>query len=186
MFSRSAVVIFFMTIAEFFTARAVAGRIGWGWTLLLVAIGSLLGIAVLRHQIPALFRSLDPRFAPPSSAAAVDVPTRVLAIVGGAALLLPGLVSSVIGLALISPAAQLLRPLIDRRVERWKTEQIRTFTAGGGGFGGGFMSGTGFSFGGFKADSVVDVDLIDLDNKPDDGTTRSSGRAAPHSRPELD
>ncbi|MFZ0324959.1 MAG: FxsA family protein [Actinomycetes bacterium] len=92
-------------VTEVYVATLVAAQIGWGSTLLLILMLSLLGLWVMRSTVRrtrTAMAGMDPRQVPPvgSGARAADASLRFL---GGLLLFIPGLVSDAVGLMLLVP-----------------------------------------------------------------------------------
>ncbi|MDN5759262.1 MAG: FxsA family protein [Tomitella sp.] len=104
---------------------SVAAAIGFGWAFLLVLLGSALGVIAFGAQARRLFESLSGRpgtrgsgrGSPRDSARGVGnaLADGSLSMTGVAFLLVPGLVTSILGLLLLfPPTRKVLRPLVVR------------------------------------------------------------------------
>ncbi|TSE01623.1 FxsA family protein [Skermania sp. ID1734] len=102
-------------VVEAVALFAVAHAVGWGWAVLAVLAGSLLGSALVksqwRHVMEAMRGTLNGQRRPKSSTLADG------ALVAGGAVLMfvPGIVTSVAGLLLLLPPTRaLVRPVVAR------------------------------------------------------------------------
>lgn len=107
-----------LTLAEIGVFIGLASLIGYGWTLLAVALMSLLGLVLLRREGLRAWRG----FREAAAAGGPPGPRVTDGLVGLAGALLlasPGLVSGVIGAALLTPPVRgLARRQVQRRAER--------------------------------------------------------------------
>lgn len=107
-----------LPIVELWAIVAVAGWIGFGWTLLALVGLSMLGVVLIRSQGIAVWRRAN------AELAAGRMPTRSLVdgamvLLGGCLLIIPGFVTAAVGLLLLLPPTRaLLRPLVLRWMER--------------------------------------------------------------------
>jgi UPF0716 protein FxsA len=82
-----------------------AAWLGAGWTLLVLILGGVAGIAVLRRERFALFSQLRNGIAIPEPLLA-GLPDRLLRVVAGLLLIIPGLVSDFLALCLLVPGSR--------------------------------------------------------------------------------
>lgn len=111
-----------MPLVEIGVLIAVGAEIGVLWTLALVVLASVVGIAVIRRQSMATFRTAR------AEAQAGRVPDRALVhgamiVAAGFLLILPGFVTDAIGLLLLLPP---VRDLL------WQRLKSRVVVVGGG------------------------------------------------------
>jgi UPF0716 protein FxsA len=124
MFALIAIFIF-VPIAELYVILKVGDAIGWQWTLLILAVDSILGTLLMRSQGRAVWQRFQ------SAVQAGRVPHRevidgALVIFGGAFLITPGFLTDIIGiLLLLPPTRAVIRRLLIRRGGR-----LLGFTAG--------------------------------------------------------
>jgi UPF0716 protein FxsA len=96
-------------IAELFVAIEVAEAIGIWWTLLLLVIGFPLGAWALRSQGTAAWRRLSVAVSEGRSPGR-EVLNGALVVIGAVLLMIPGLITDVLGiLALLPPTRALFR-----------------------------------------------------------------------------
>lgn len=99
-------------LVELVAAIVIAQQIGGGWTLVLLVGVSVAGAVLLRRSGLSVWRRAN------AEVAAGRPPTRqlldgVLVLVGGVALIVPGIVSGAFGaLLMLPPVRALLRPLM--------------------------------------------------------------------------
>ena len=93
--------------AEIVVLFLIAAQIGWGWTLLLALVTSMLGAWVLRREGPRSWRAFrsDLREGRPPGASVTD---GLLVLVGGGLMVLPGFIGDVIGALLVAPPSRRL------------------------------------------------------------------------------
>jgi UPF0716 protein FxsA len=97
-------VLLLLPVAEIAVAIQVGLRIGAGWTVLLLLLGSAVGVLVLRRVGMASVRRLATRAnTVPGSTAARPPAQTALIVLAGTLLLIPGFVTDVAGLALLLP-----------------------------------------------------------------------------------
>lgn len=155
MLSRPAVVTFIVIVAEVFTAKWMLDTLGLGWTALALIACSVLGVVVLRRHISGLARAARTV----TATTTVEVSREALGVLGGLLLLVPGFLTSAVGLALLFGP---LRTLLAHRFRTTSTRWVQTVTTGPVFFG----RGPGGPFGpsGPRADhTIIDVDIIDTD-----------------------
>jgi UPF0716 protein FxsA len=113
-----------LVVAEIVTFLIVGNVIGFGWTLLAVALASLLGVVLLRREGLRAWRG----FQEAATAGAPPGPRVTDGLVGlGGALLLaaPGLVSGVAGAVLLLPPVRAVaRGRVQARAERRMTSAV--------------------------------------------------------------
>ena len=114
-------------LAELYLILKVGDVIGWWQTILLLALDSVLGSALLRTQGRAVWRRFN------ETMAAGRVPHKelqhgVAVIFGGAFLITPGFLTDVIGLLLLLPPT---RAVILRLVTRTLTRRMSARVAAG-------------------------------------------------------
>jgi UPF0716 protein FxsA len=105
-------------LAELYVILKVGDAIGAVWTILLLAVDSLIGSLLLRAQGRSVWRRFN------ETMAAGRMPHRevldgVLVIFGGAFLITPGFLTDLVGLALLVPPTRaVVRRLLARRLGR--------------------------------------------------------------------
>lgn len=106
-------------VVEIAALVAVASAIGVMWTVLLILVGSIVGLVLVRSQgkrVMAEFRAASRGERSPG----VAVADGALFTIGSIALFAPGLVTSVIGILLLLPFTRwALRPLVVVGAARW-------------------------------------------------------------------
>lgn len=116
-------------LAELYLILKVGDVIGWWQTILLLALDSVLGSALLRSQGRAVWRRFN------ETMAAGRVPHKELqhgiaVIFGGALLITPGFLTDILGLLLLLPPTRVaILRLVMRRIA--KRAQARVVTGGG-------------------------------------------------------
>lgn len=150
-----------LPVAEIWVLIALAGQIGW-WTLLVLLAGALLGGWLIRREGARAWRKLE------SAARSGAEPGRplldgALVLIGGVALIIPGLITDVIGLLLLLPftrpvARAALGAYLNRRFGRLR-DQVDTFRARGAGM---VIEG-----------EVVEGEVVDPPDDPDPGQRRT-------------
>jgi len=115
-----------LAVAEIAVFVAVAHAIGAGWTVLLVAAASVLGLILLRREGIRgwrAFRAAAEAGRPPGR----QVSNSLVGLFGALLLAIPGLISSVAGLLLVLPP---VRGLARHGVERATERQVSAAVAG--------------------------------------------------------
>ena len=115
-----------LAVAEIAVFVAAVHAIGAGWTLLLLAATSVLGLALLRREGVRgwrSFRAAAQAGRPPGR----QVSNSLVGLFGALLLAVPGLISSVAGLLLVLPP---VRGLARRGVERATERQVSAAVAG--------------------------------------------------------
>ncbi len=116
-------------LAELYLILKVGDVIGWWQTILLLALDSVLGSALLRTQGRAVWRRFN------ETMAAGRVPHKELqhgiaVIFGGALLITPGFLTDILGLLLLLPPTRLvILRLVMRRIA--KRAQAQAISGGG-------------------------------------------------------
>lgn len=115
-------------VAEWFAASWLATIIGWPGVMLVVALGIILGIAVMRRAGFNAARSLRPTTVdgvtvmpgqPDAEKVGREVGDAGLVFLAGAMIALPGLITSTLGLLLlVPPVRRLVRRSVSRSVRR--------------------------------------------------------------------
>ncbi len=177
MFSRSAVAIFSVIVAEFFAAAWVVGQIGLGLTLLVFLGLGFLGVAVARWQSSGLLVSTIQSATNPSVETTTAVAGRALGLVAGLLISFPGFITSALGLVLLlAPVRKTVEPLLAARATSWSVPFInRSGPRPGQWPGRRGPSGDG---------TIIDVDLVDRDHpgRQDSADVADQSRSA---RPEI-
>ncbi len=151
MFSRPAVAVFGLVVAELFVLTRVSSAYGLGVVLLVLLGLSALGVAVLRRGGAGFLAASVATAASGDREATDAIADRAMVALAGLLLLLPGLVTGLLGLVLLVPVVRgALRPMLAHRVQGWVPTTVR--------FG---------SFGPRMRGDVVDVDIVDVDPSPD-------------------
>ena len=101
-------------VVEIVALVALVSWIGFGWTLLVLLAGSVLGLWLARREGLRAMRAMS-EAARDRRVAHVEVTDGVLIAMGGLLLLVPGLVTDVAGLLLLLPPT---RSLVRRRMVR--------------------------------------------------------------------
>jgi UPF0716 protein FxsA len=115
-----------LSIAEIVVFLSVAHAIGAGWTLLLLTISTLAGVALLRREGIRgwrAFRAAADEGRPPGA----QVTSSLVGLGGALLLAVPGLLSSVAGLILLLPPG---RTLARRQLERYTERRVGAAMAG--------------------------------------------------------
>ena len=115
-------------LAELYVILKVGDVIGWWQTILLLALDSVLGSALLRSQGRAVWRRFN------ETMAAGRVPHKELqhgiaVIVGGALLITPGFLTDILGLLLLLPPTRIV---ILRLVMRGISRRAQAHVVSGG------------------------------------------------------
>ena len=120
MFGPVGVLLLSYVVAEIVVMVVVAEMIGAVATLLLLAASSLLGVLFVRHQAARMMsNSVDPMVSVRHVDAAplLDGVARLFA---GVLMIIPGFVSTILGLALLlPPVRRLIRPVVFVRATGW-------------------------------------------------------------------
>jgi len=115
-----------LAVAEFAVFIAVAHAIGAGWTVLLLAATSVLGLVLLRREGVRGWRGFQAAAEagrPPGE----QVSNSLVGLLGAVLLAVPGLISAVVGLLLMLPP---VRGLARRGVRRATESQVSSAVAG--------------------------------------------------------
>ena len=117
-------------VVEIVAVVALASWIGFGWTLVVLLAGAVLGIWLARREGLRVARALA-EAARDRRVAHVETTDGMLVAAGGLLLLVPGLVTDVAGLLLLLPPSRaLVRRRLVRAAERGapglRTARIRT------------------------------------------------------------
>ncbi len=115
---RSRLLVFGYPLVEVATVYVVAQFIGWGWTLLLLAIGIPVGFAVMRNAGDAAMRAMT---AAAGTGQPVDSSRFALSFVGGVLIAIPGFWTDLVGLLLVVPLTQ---RLFRQRLRTWFAERL--------------------------------------------------------------
>ena len=116
-----------LAVAEIAVFAAVANSVGAGWAVLLAAVSSIAGLALLRREGIRgwrAFRAAAQAGRPPGA----QVSNSLIGLLGALLLALPGFVSAVAGLLLIIPPG---RYLARRGIERAAERRLTAAVAGG-------------------------------------------------------
>jgi len=161
MFSRVAIVSFVVAVAEYVVFQRASAEIGVGNTVFVVAGSMMVGFASLRAQFARLAAELAQRFNAlggldqPNPAPKADTGKAARAtvgVVGCGLLIVPGLLTSAVGLAFLIPAIQsLVAPLLP------PIRLLQSSTA---------IFGSGISRRPRRAeDGIVDVDVVSTEGR---------------------
>lgn len=115
-----------LAVAEIAVFIVVVHAIGAGWSLLLLAATSILGLALLRREGIRgwrAFRAAAEAGRPPGE----QVSNSLVGLLGALLLAVPGLISAAIGLLLVTPP---IRGLARRGVRRATERQVSSAVAG--------------------------------------------------------
>ena len=113
MFNRGALVGLALAVAEVVTFVLARQAVGLANVILISAVLLVVGLVVVRRQLPAALASAVAVEAPAVKAPAPD---RALAALGGLLLVLPGFVTGLVGaLLLVPPVRAMLRDPVSRR-----------------------------------------------------------------------
>lgn len=141
-------------VLELVVVALVAQQLGAGWTVLLLVLGSVVGVALLVREVPRSWRGLREAAgfgAPvvvdggvvaggPVGARRPEVGRRLLdgglVLVGALLVLLPGFVSDVLGIVCLLPFTRavprrLLADVLQRRATRWSGARVAGEPVGG-------------------------------------------------------
>lgn len=169
MFSRSAVAIFAVIVAEYFAGSWVVGQIGFGATLLALVGLAFLGVAVARWNSAGLVQTTLESARNPSVDVTSAMAGRTLGLVAGFLIGFPGFCSSLVGLLLVfGPVRRLVEPRLAAKASAITVP---------------FGNRPG-PFGSSSRGTVIDVDVVDVDPEADDqsGDSTDVPRSA---RPEI-
>jgi UPF0716 protein FxsA len=134
-------------LLELVVVALVAQRLGAGWTVLLLLLGSVVGLALLVREVPRSWRGLREAAGfgppvvvdggvvagPPGGARGPQVGQRLLdgglVLVGAVLVLLPGFLSDVLGVVCLLPFTRavprrLLADLVQRRAARYTGARV--------------------------------------------------------------
>lgn len=119
MFSRTALAIFAIAVAEVYLARAAAQQLGAGSVVLAMAGAALLGLAILRRQVPGLLSDGVRHLVEAAPSTQRELSRRGVLAVAGLLVAVPGLLTTAVGVVLLLPpvqalAGEKLRPLVAR------------------------------------------------------------------------
>jgi UPF0716 protein FxsA len=124
-------VLIALPFVELSLLLALGERIGFGPTMLFISMSALLGSAIARRKGVGLLRRLHGELQagrPPAEALVDDA----LVVLGGVLLILPGVLSDLVGLLLVLPPT---RALVRLALGRWFRKRVRvdatTFRPGG-------------------------------------------------------
>jgi UPF0716 protein FxsA len=106
-------------VVEIVALVALGSAIGFGWTLVVLLAGSLLGLWLARREGVRAFRALA-EAVQNRRVAHAEITDGLLVAVGGVLLFLPGLVTDLAGLLLVLPPT---RSLVRRRLVRAAEER---------------------------------------------------------------
>jgi UPF0716 protein FxsA len=126
------VIFVVLPIAEIYVMVLIAGQVGWGPTLVVLASLSLLGVLVLRgtgraaREIARSTQSMSMAEVPRAGTQAADAGFRLLA---GVLLVIPGFLTGLVGLLLLLPPVRALARIAagNRMIRRYPGLQT-TFT----------------------------------------------------------
>ena len=150
MFSRRALVVFGIVVAEVLAFDLVVDRIGWATTVVATLALMVLGVSVGRYFLGALARSgVSPAVADGSDRPVGSVAGAVAGIIAGLLLIVPGFVTGVLGaLLLVPPVRHVVVNRARRRLEPLAASRIQFYD----------LSGRPA-----RRHDVVDVDVINED-----------------------
>jgi UPF0716 protein FxsA len=137
MFARLALLFVTVPLIELALLVWVGGRIGFWPTMALVIITGVVGAMLARRAGVHVLRQIRTEMAAGRMPVAPMV-DGLMVLVGGVVLLTPGLLTDVLGFALLIPGTRrLFRGAVQRRLRRMvETQQIRVVGFGRGDFGG--------------------------------------------------
>lgn len=175
MLSRKALLIVAFVVAEFYVSAQAISAFGFGLVFLASIALSIIGFSFLRSG----WRRAAA--APTSGGSATEIVSAVadgaLRSLGAALLIIPGLISAVIGLALLAPPIRrLVSPLIAKRVEAAAPPQAMA---------GADMFNMWTSGVRRRDPDVVDVDVVDTTSANDGAPDSTQPNPADSARPEL-
>lgn len=116
-----------LPLIELWGLIIVGGAVGAFTTVLWVAFSVLLGAAMVRSAGLIALRQFAEAQAPQAAAAPADILSAAMVLVGGVALIIPGVFTDMFGLLCLWPAA---RPTLARLVLR--RSEVYTFLGGPG------------------------------------------------------
>ena len=96
-----------LPVVEIYLLVQLGQEIGAGWTLLIVLAGCAVGFWLVRHQGHRAWQALRQQIET-GEMPARELTDRALVLVGGLFLIMPGLISDVLALALILPPSRAL------------------------------------------------------------------------------
>ncbi len=114
------VTVMVLILAEIATIVWVAGEIGW-WTLAILGVTTLLGILLLQREWRKAWGSLSESLRSGQMPAGTLADTS-LVLIGGILLLLPGLLTDVLGLLLLLPFT---RPFVRSALAWWASAALK-------------------------------------------------------------
>jgi UPF0716 protein FxsA len=140
-------------VVELAVIVGLSSTIGFGWTVLLLLGAFLLGLALAGSQLKRQLRRLLGRLDPPHGAAADSV----LVALGTVLVVVPGLVTSALGvLLLVPPTRAAARPMVTKLLAG-RTALITVATAGRGRY----AAGRGDYIDGEVIGDYIDGEVID-------------------------
>lgn len=105
-------------VAEIAAVVVLANVVGFMWTVVILLAAFGLGLALLRSQVPRVFREVQLTLAG-RRAAGGTLADSALVTFGASLVLLPGLVTTALGVLLLAPPTRaVLRPLLRGLVNR--------------------------------------------------------------------
>ena len=109
---RGALLVLFvlLPLAEVYVIVQVGQAVGVGWTILLLALGVVLGAWLIRHQGARAWRALREAVAS-GRTPAVELADGALVLIGGTLLMVPGFITDALGALVLLPFT---RPLFGR------------------------------------------------------------------------
>ncbi len=110
-----------LPVVEVFLLIQLAQLIGLGWTFLVVLLGMVLGVVLVQREGRRAWAELSKQVRS-GREVSDEIASGGLALVGGAALVVPGLVTDVVGLLLLLPPT---RRLAVRALRRWAEARVR-------------------------------------------------------------
>ena len=113
-------------LAEFFVFVAVAHAIGAGWAILLLAVSTLAGIALLRREGIKGWRAFQ-QAAQENRPPGAEVANSLTGLGGALLLTMPGFITAVAGLLLLLPPG---RGLARRGIERFAERSLGSAATG--------------------------------------------------------
>ncbi|MVA75842.1 FxsA family protein [Auraticoccus sp. F435] len=110
-----------LPVVEIWLLVQLAGWIGAGWTLLVVLLGIVLGVVLARREGRRAWASLTTALRT-GGQVSDEIAHGGLVLLGGMALILPGLLTDVVGALLLLPPT---RRLAVRGLHRWAQARVR-------------------------------------------------------------
>lgn len=181
MFSRAALAVFALVVAEYFVFGFAAQLVGGSLVIWISLAAALFGVFVIRRSFATVVTAgVEPlqnaqTGLAPGSGAGAKAADGALRIVGGFLLFVPGLLTGAVGVALLVPP---VRALVRGRVRHWAEGLVGRGLGSPEGLNISFANGGGF----FARRDVVDVDLHTEGPSPDDSVEDDGPTTAP---PEL-